>query len=316
MMWSAVHQPALYGRPQQGAHHQAGLRRAIGCPHKACGLQLGAGLALIALPPLLAAQESSTNQIPDFSGGWDRIGTLLETYEPIPGFRGAGPLLVDPKHPHVNESVDLIWAPDLSNPAILKPQTLARLKPIVEAELRGIPHIKNEGHCEPSGVPGLLNVRGGVIEFLQTPTQVTIIYAKDQQVRRIYLDVPHSANPGHSWYGESVGHYEGGDTLVVDTIGQNDRTQIDRFGTPHSDQIHVAERYRIAADHRTLEVRFTVDDPGAFTMPWSGRVRFGARPARFDEQICAENNRFVGTVFADGQVTTTVHTPTAHKPDF
>jgi hypothetical protein len=279
-------------------------------------LPLGILLSLAASPAFLAADESGARRIPDFSGGWDRIGTLLETYEPIPGFAGAGPLLVDPKHPHVNESVDLVWAPDLSNPAILKPQTLARLKPIVEAELKGIPHIKNEGHCEPSGVPGLLNVRGGVIEFLQTPTQVAIIYAKDQQVRRIYLDVPHSSNPGHSWYGESIGHYEGDDTLVVDTIGQNDRTQIDRFGTSHSDQIHVVERYRIAADHRTLEVRFTVDDPGAFTMPWSGRVRFGARPARFDEQICAENNRFVGTVFADGQITTTVHTPVASKPDF
>jgi hypothetical protein len=279
-------------------------------------LPLGILLSVAASPAFLAAGETSAKKIPDFSGGWDRIGTLLETYEPIPGFAGAGPLLVDPKHPHVNESVDLIWAPDLSNPAILKPHTLARLKPIVEAELKGIPHIKNEGHCEPSGVPGLLNVRGGVIELLQTPTQVTIIYAKDQQVRRIYLDVPHSASPGHSWYGESVGHYEGNDTLVVDTIGQNDRTQIDRFGTPHSDQIHVVERYRIAPDHRTLEVRFTVDDPGAFTMPWSARVRFGARPARFDEQICAENNRFVGTVFADGQVTTTVRTPTASKPDF
>jgi hypothetical protein len=279
-------------------------------------LPLGILLTVAGSATVLAADESDAKKIPDFSGGWDRIGTLLETYEPIPGFAGAGPLLVDPKHPHVNESPDLIWVPDLSSPTILKPQTLAKLKPIVEAELKGIPHIKNEGHCEPSGVPGLLNVRGGVIEFLQTPTQVTIVYAKDQQVRRVYLDVPHSASPGHSWYGESVGHYEGGDTLVVDTIGLNDRTQIDRFGTPHSDQIHVVERYRIAPDHRTLEVEFTVDDPGAFTMPWSARVRFGARPARFDEQVCAENNRFVGTVFDGGKETTSVHTPTASKPDF
>jgi hypothetical protein len=279
-------------------------------------LLLGALLGGLAWPLPSVAEESAGKTIPDFSGAWDRVGTLLETYEPIPGFTGAGPLLVDPKHPHVNGSADLIWVPALDNPVILKPETLAKLRPIVDAELRGIPHIKNEGHCEPSGVPGLLNVRGGVIELLQTPGQVTIIYAKDQQVRRIYLDVPHSANPGHSWYGESVGHYEGGDTLVVDTIGQNDKSQIDRFGTPHSDQIHVVERYRIAADHRTLEVQFTVDDPGAFAMPWSGRVRFGARPANFDEQVCAENNRFVGLVFDGGKETTLVPTPTASKPDF
>ena len=259
--------------------------------------------------------EDSPTKIPDVSGGWDRIGTLLETYEAIPGFAGAGPLLVDPAHPHVNESPDLVWVPALDNP-ILTAQTLAKLKPIVEAELKGIPHIKNEGHCEPSGVPGILNVRGGVVEFLQTPTQVTIVYAKDQQVRRIYLDVPHSPNPRHSWYGESVGHYEGGDTLVVDTIGLNDKSQIDRFGTPHSDRIHVVERYRIAPDRKTLEVQFTVDDPGAFTMPWSARVRLGARPPRFDEQVCAENNRFVGLVFDRGKATTSVYTPTASKPDF
>jgi len=261
------------------------------------------------------ADESGTKKIPDFSGGWDRIGTLLETYESIPGFAGAGPLLVDPEHPHVNESPELLWVPALDNP-ILTGETLARLKPIVEAELKGIPHIKNEGHCEPSGVPGILNVRGGVIEFLQTPTQVTIMYAKDQQVRRVYLDVPHSPNPGRSWYGESVGRYEAGDTLVVDTIGLNDKSQTDRFGTPHSDRMHVVERYRVAPDHKTLEVQFTVDDPGAFTMPWSARVRFGARPPRFDEQVCAENNRFVGLVFDGGKATTSVYTPTASKPDF
>ncbi len=278
-------------------------------------LLLGVFLVGIAWPLAAGSETGSPQKIPDFSGGWDRIGTLVETYEPIPGYAGAGPLLVDPLHPHVNGSSELTWAPALDNP-ILKPETLAKLQPIAEAEIHGIPHIKNEGHCEPSGVPGILNVRGAAMQLLQTPTQVTIINPKDQQVRRIYLDVPHSENPGHSWYGESVGHYEGGDTLIVDTIGQNDKTQIDRFGTPHSDRIHVVERYRVAPDHRTLEVQFTVDDPGAFTVPWSARVRYGARAINFEEQICAENNRFVGLVFDGGKATTSVYTPTAGKPDF
>ena len=103
---------------------------------------------------------------------------------------------------------------------------------------------------------------------------------------------------------------------MVDTIGLNDKTQTDRFGTPHSDRMHVVERYRVARDHRTLEVQFTVDDPGAFTMPWSARARFRARPPIFEEQVCAENNRFVGLVFDGGRPTTTVYTPTAAKPDF
>jgi len=277
-------------------------------------LRFAAIFGVLAWPMLAAAETGGAQRIPDFSGGWDRMGNLLETYEAIPGYTGAGPLLVDPLHPHVNGSRDLTWAPALDNP-ILKSETLAKLRPIVEAEIKGIPHIKDEGHCQPSGVPGILNVRGA-FELLQTPTQVTIIHPMDQQVRRIYLDVPHSENAGHTWYGESVGHYEGGDTLVVDTIGQNDKTQADRFGTPHSDRIHVVERYRVAPDHRTLEVQFTVDDPGAFAMPWSARARFRARPADFEEQICAENNRFVGLVFDGGKPTTSVYAPTAGKPDF
>jgi hypothetical protein len=63
-----------------------------------------------------------------------------------------------------------------------------------------------------------------------------MIWQMDQQMRHVYLNVPHSANPKPSWYGESVGHYEG-DTLVVDTIGQNTRTFIDNFRTPHSELV-------------------------------------------------------------------------------
>jgi hypothetical protein len=69
--------------------------------------------------------------------------------------------------------------------------------------------------------------------------QVTMVFSGDEQVRRVYLDVPHSGHLKPSWYGESVGHYEGGDTLVVDTIGQNDKTFLDGFHTPHTEKLHV-----------------------------------------------------------------------------
>jgi hypothetical protein len=280
-------------------------------------LLLGILFGGLACPALADPATGSAQKIPDFSGGWARIGDLVETFEAIPGNSGPGPILVDPVHPHVDgadsEAANR-WAAALDNP-ILKPETLARLRTITEAELKGIPHIKDEGLCQPSGVPMILNRRGSGIEILQTPTQVTIINARDHQVRRIYLDVPHSKNPGHTWYGESVGHYEGGDTLVVDTIGQNDKTQIDRFGTPHSDQIHVVEHYHLSPDRR-LEVQFTIDDPGAFTMPWSARVRLVNRPPTWEEEICAENNRFVGTVTVGGKIMTSVPMPTATKADF
>jgi hypothetical protein len=80
--------------------------------------------------------------------------------------------------------------------------------------------------CMPAGVPGFMTYLGGPVYFVQSSKEVLIIYAPDHQVRRVYLDVPHSPRPQPSWYGESVGHYEG-DTLVVDTIGMNDKTFID-----------------------------------------------------------------------------------------
>jgi hypothetical protein len=169
----------------------------------------------------------------------------------------------------------------------------------------------------PSGVPMILNRRGGgPVQILQTPTQITMLNGRDSQMRRIHLNVPHSEDPGHTWYGESVGHYEGADTLVVDTIGQNDKTQIDRFGTSHSDRIHVVERYRLSPDRREMDVQFTVVDPGAFTMPWSGRARFRSRDGEWDEQICAENNRHIGEVTVWGQITTDVPTASDDTPDF
>ncbi len=276
-----------------------------------------------AWPSLAVSQTSNDQEIPDFSGGWARIGQQVEMFEAIPGHQGAGPMLVDPAHPHGAAAPlgkRMQWIADLKNP-ILKPETLARLRPTTEAGLQGIPHIKDGSMCQPSGVPMLWNKRpgdgrDGAVHILQTPTQVTILNARDHQVRYIHLNAPHSEDPGHSWYGESVGHYEGGDTLVVDTIGQNDKTQVDRFGTTHSDKIHVAERLILSPDGQNLEVQFTVEDPIAFTVPWSARVRHENRPSDWDEQICAENNRYIGQVSVAGEIMEHVPIPTDTTPDF
>ena len=93
--------------------------------------------------------------------------------------------------------------------------------------------------CRPAGVPALM-LSGGPFYFIQTPREVTIVMAMDHQVRHVYMDVPHSAGVKPSWYGESVGHYEG-DTLVIDTIDQSTKTFVDNFRTPHSEKLHVIE---------------------------------------------------------------------------
>jgi hypothetical protein len=129
------------------------------------------------------------------------------------------------------------------------------------------------------------------------------------EVRRIFLDVPHSAQVKPSWYGESVGHYEGGDTLVVDTIGQTTKTFVDSYLTPHTDKLHVVERYKLVDGGKAIEVLITVDDPGAFTTPWSALQRFRRVPRKWTEDICAENN----FDFLQYEVTPL---PQADKPDF
>jgi len=92
---------------------------------------------------------------------------------------------------------------------------------------------------------------------------VLIIYAGNQEIRRVYLNVPHTRNPKPSWYGESVGHYEG-DMLIVDTIGTNAKTYVDNYRTPHTEKLHVVERYRLVDGGNILEANISVEDPDTF----------------------------------------------------
>src|SRR5262249_2599772 len=119
------------------------------------------------------------------------------------------------------------------------------------------------------------------------------------------MNVPHSKAVKSSWYGESVGHYEG-DTLVVDTIGLNDKTFLDNFRTPHSDKLHVVERWRIVNEGKNLEVNIKIDDADAFNQPFSTTQRYRREPGRLLEEVCAENN---GYFFGE-------RVPMANKPDF
>ena len=143
--------------------------------------------------------------------------------------------------------------------------------------------------CEPAGLPGYDMYGFQPVYFLQEPKKVTMIFTGDSQVRHVYLDVPHSANLKPSWYGESVGHYEG-DTLVIDTIGFNTKSFVDNYRTPHTGKLHVIERWRIIEADSILEVRFTVDDPDTYNQPWSAIQRFRRVPTPMDEEVCAEGN--------------------------
>jgi len=178
------------------------------------------------------------------------------------------------------------------------------------AEVRAgkVPYITRE-RCWPAGVPGFaVYTRVQPIHFYQTKKEVTIINELNTQIRHIYMDVPHTKNPGHTWYGESVGHYEG-DELVVDTIGLNDKTFVDNYRTPHTDQIHVVERFKVIEGGKTLQLTVFVDDPGTFNMPWSAVQRFKRIARPLEEYLCEPSN--VGFFGYD-----VAPIPSAEKADF
>jgi len=159
----------------------------------------------------------------------------------------------------------------------------------------------------PAGVPGFSSFVVEPVFFVQSPKEILITYSGDQQVRRVWMNVPHSANPKPSWYGESVGHYEG-DTLVVDTIGLNTRTFLDNYRTPHTEKLHVIERYRLSDNGQALEALIRVEDPDTFNQPWSAIQRYRKVKGPMDEQVCAES--ITDTTLFD------VNIPQAKQPDF
>jgi hypothetical protein len=248
----------------------------------------------------------------NFTGPWTRSDPEARFMPPV---SGPGPLQDDPAHPHHGhregvpgqpDEAATPWIADLRNP-ILKPWAAATVQKNAEQQMAGIEDDTELLHCRPDGVPGVLTRRDNV-SLLKTPTEVTIVYQLDHQVRHVYLGANHSQHPAQSSYGESVGHFEG-DTLVVDTVGLDDRAPIDHYGTPHSDAIHVTERYHVTDGGRTLQVDFAVEDPKAFNMPWSGIAHYRRARAGYEEFVCAENNLniWTGKSYA---------IPTAAKPDF
>src|SRR5438067_5230881 len=191
---------------------------------------------------------------------------------------GIGPITADPAHPFYNNAVaaDLgvsstYRVADLNTEAAknLMPWAVEALKKQNALTLANKNGETRQARCWETGVPDI-HEAPWEIYFIQTAKEVVMILGgPGQQVRRVYLDVPHSKTPKPSWYGESVGHYENGDTLVVDTIGLSTKTFIDNYRTPHTDKLHVVERFKLSADGKALEDLITVEDPGAFTTKWS-----------------------------------------------
>jgi hypothetical protein len=288
-----------------------------------------------AVTPTNTATPSGSS-IPDFSGSWNHA-SLNGLELPL---SGPGPVrnrsrVSTATQAGVGNGRQLVG--DYTNP-ILQPWAAEVVKKHGEISLAGVGYPTPRNQCWPEQVPFVFANYG--MQLLQRPDKITILYPYDHQFRQVRLNQPHPAQVTPSWYGDSVGHYEG-DTLVIDTVGVKigPFSMVDWYGTPYTEALHLVERYRLLDHEATrkavewdakenahnanpdngpavdpnykgkgLQIQVTVEDDGAFTTPWSATVTF--RRA-FDERlelVCAENLQwYPGKSPA---------APYADKPDF
>jgi hypothetical protein len=279
-----------------------------------------------ALIGLLAAALASTvlaapakDSIPNLSSrefGWQHN---VEDWEDPPPGSGHGPIKNDPAYPYLsNAQANAIGGQATvrivnTRDPILKPWAATLMQATNEELLRGhatmVPFTA-QSRCYPGGVPGQLLWPFEPFYIIQTPEIVYMLWQRDHWVRRIHMRDKHSENVKPSWFGESIGWYENGDTLVVDTIGlQTKMSFIDNFRTPHTEKLHVVERFTISPDGKNLSAIVTVEDRDTFNGPITLSKKWFRVDRPMEESICAENN---GDFFNQGLVPI----PEAAKPDF
>jgi len=301
-------------------------------------------LADAAVIPALAqnaAANKSAVPLPELSGIWAH--TSLYALEPP--LSGPGPVrnrsrLREGPQAGVGNNFQLVG--DYTNP-ILQPWAAEVVKKFGEISLAGKGYPTPRNQCWPEGLPFVSFAFG--MQIVQRPDKITILYPFDHQFRQVRMNVPHPAQVRPSWYGDSVGRYEGED-LVIDTVGikLGRYSMIDSFGTPYTERLHLVERYRLLDYEATkegveraskelfqfndpgdfdngarpdpnykgkgLQIQLTVEDEGAFTSSWSATLTFRRALAadEWRELVCSENHQWYPGTYSD--------VPSARKPDF
>lgn len=242
---------------------------------------LGSTLALAALAfsAVLLAQTAkppgSAASIPNLSGTWNRGAghTAAGVFEDDPG--GVPFFGFSKQDPPLQ-------------PAALEIYQTNR-KGITDPRLKGRDDIDPSNSCFPPGPTRIFTIPRP-FEIRQAAGEVYILSEMDHWVRRIYMDGRgHPDGYPSTWMGHSIGKYEG-NTLVVDTAAINEPTWIDTLGHPHSDELHLVERFR-RVNHDTLEVEVTFDDPKDYARPWTGKKIYQLQPSNFEmkeDVICEE----------------------------
>ncbi len=251
--------------------------------------------------------------VPNFSGLWAH--PFLTGMEPPAS--GPGPVKNTARRPDGVANFQQLVG-DHTNP-ILKPAAAAAVKQHADQTRTGGWYPTPSNQCWPSGVPYIF--WDFSVLFLQQKDQIVLSYRQGGEVRRIRMNASHPARVAPSYYGDSVGHFEG-DTLVIDTIGlkKGPFAMVDMYGTPFSGKLHVVERYRLldydqakdaiernakensaalgnGADFdpnyrgKVLQLHYTVEDEDVFTAPWTATITYRPNTLPWSEQICAENPR-------------------------
>jgi hypothetical protein len=271
-----------------------------------------------------ASERHSAASVPDLSRVWTHpafpwfeppaagpgpITNLSRWAEQRPSDAG-GSAALPPSKVGVSNYDQLVGV--YKNP-ILQPWAAAVVKRFGEMSLAGITYPNPSNQCWPFPMPFIYKQQS--VQMIQQPDRIIMLYSGDNEVRRVRLNEPHPSPLKSSWYGDSVGRYEG-DTLVIDTVGvKTDRkyAMIDLFGTPYTDKLHIVERHRLrdyddvkdalernrkenwlfAGDawtrHRAekfLQLHLTIEDEGVFTTPWTATITYALEETAY-RRACA-----------------------------
>lgn len=242
------------------------------------GAVLLAGATLVALPACAAAPAAAAPPAPEaygatarnWEGVWVRIGGATDPDTPITILTGGQ-----------SPPPESTWPP-------LTPEYKAKYAAIVEGLKRGERLNDPTANCLPAGFPWVMNMPYPM-EIHQTATKLTIVAEWMGQIRRIYIGAALPTEVEPSYFGTSVGRWEG-ETLVVETIGLRGDTALNDSGLPHSDAMRVTERWSFKDGVLTDEI--TIVDPKALTTSWVSSRRYKKMPPDFRmmEYVC-ENNR-------------------------
>jgi hypothetical protein len=232
-------------------------------------------------PKLSAPMPRASDGKPSLSGLWQTESAppeVLERYIPG-GTNGSGE--DSPSQYFLNILSD--FKPE---EAPLRPAAAALFRQRAQTFIKESPL----SHCLPHGLP-LVETAPAPYKIIQTPGLAAMLYERDTTFRQVYTDgrkLPDDPQP--SWLGYSVGKWDS-DTLVVDTIGFNDRSWLDARGHTHSNALHLTERFR-RLDFGHMEVQMTIDDPKTYTRPFTIKLKQRLLPdTDLLEAFCAENEK-------------------------